>query len=129
MYRRIMVLEIAEVVRLLRCGESDRQIVDLLGLNRRTVAKYRSWAQEQGVLDGDLPSARTLQDLLDRTMPKVVPPQQGSTVAAYRAEIVDLRTRGLEVAAIRTRLEERHHTPISYSAIWRLVQQLEPKQP
>lgn len=122
------MLEIAEVVRLLRVGESDRKIVELLGLNRRTVAKYRSWAQEQGVLESALLPARTLQELLDRTMPKVVPPQQGSTVADYREEISALRTRGVEIAAIRTRLEERHQRPISYSAIWRLVQQLEPKQ-
>jgi transposase len=128
-YRRLIVLEIGEVVRLLRVGESDRKIVELLGLNRRTVAKYRSWAREQGVLEGAVPPARKLQELLDRTLPKVVPPQQGSTVAPYREEISALRTRGLEVAAIRTRLEERHQTPISYSAIWRLVQQLEPKQP
>ena len=99
MYRRIIVLEIAEVVRLLRAGESDRKIVELLALNRRTVAKYRVWAQEQGVLEGVLPSARTLQELLDRSMPKVLPPQQGSTVARYREEIGELRTRGMEVAA------------------------------
>jgi transposase len=129
MYRRIIVLEIAEVVRMLRAGESDRKIVELLLLNRRTVAKYRTWAQEHGVLDGALPTAHHLQELLDRTMPKVLPPQQGSTVGRYRDEIVALRTRGVEVAAIRTRLEERHHAPISYSAIWRLVQRLEPKQP
>jgi transposase len=123
------VLEIGEVVRLLRAGESDRKIVELLGLNRRTVAKYRTWAQEQNVLAGAVVPARKLQELLDRTMPKVVPPQQGSTVADYREEIAALRTRGVEIAAIRTRLEERHQRPISYSAIWRLVQQLEPKQP
>ena len=39
-------------------------------------------------------------------------------VAAYREEIRALRTRGLEVAAIRTRLEERHQRPLSYSAIY-----------
>src|SRR5512146_3290492 len=69
-YRRKPVLEIAEVVRLLRAGESDRRIVELLGVNRRTVAKYRSWAEEQGLLEGTLPAARTLQELLDRTVPK-----------------------------------------------------------
>jgi transposase len=128
-YRRIIVLEIAEVVRLLRAGEGDRKIVELVGLNRRTVAKYRVWAREQGVLVGTLPSPRKLQELLDQTMPKIVPPQQTSTVARYRDAIVELRARGLEVAAIRSRLEERHQMPISYSAIWRLVRRIEPKVP
>lgn len=125
-YRRMLVLEIAEVVRLLRAGESDRRIVELLGLNRRTVAKYRIWANEQGLLEGTLPAARTIQELLDQTLPKVVPPQQTSTVAAYQDEIVQMRKRGMEIAAIRTRLEETHQKGVSYSAIWRLVKHLEP---
>ncbi len=125
-YRRMLVLEIAEVVRLLRAGESDRRLVALLGLNRRTVAKYRSWAGEQGLLEGALPAARTIQELLDRTLPKTVPPQQTSTVAAHQDEIRQMRNRGMEVAAIRTRLEETHQKAVSYSAIWRLVKTLEP---
>lgn len=125
-YRRMLVLEIAEVVRLLRAGESDRRIVELLGVNRRTVAKYRSWAVEQGLLEGTLPAARTLQELLDRTVPKALPPQQTSTVEAYRDEIRQMRARGMEIAAIRTRLEETHQTAVSYSAIWRLLKHLEP---
>jgi transposase len=119
-------LDIAEVVRLLRAGESDREVVELVGLNRRTVAKYRVWAQEQGLLEGALPTARALQELLERTLPKVVPPQQISSVGAYREEILGMRERGMEIAAIRTRLEEAHQVPVSYSAIWRLVKHLEP---
>ena len=125
-YRRMLVLEIAEVVRLLRAGESDRRLVELLGLNRRTVAKYRTWAEEQGLLEGVLPAARTIQELLERTLPKTVPPQQSSTVAAYQDEIRQMRNRGMEIAAIRTRLEETHQKAVSYSAIWRLVKTLEP---
>ncbi len=124
--RRIRVLEIAEVVRLLRAGESDRRVVDLLGLNRRTVAKYRRWAGAHGLLNGAMPAARTLQELLDQTLPTTVPPQQTATVAVYREEIIQMRKQGMEVAAIRTRLEETHQTAISYSAIWRLVQHREP---
>jgi transposase len=47
-----------------------------------------------------------------------------STVEAYRDEIAAWRTRGLETAAIRARLEEAHGHPVSYSAVWRLVQRL-----
>lgn len=128
-YRRTLVLEIVEVLRLLRAGQSDRQIREAVALNRRTVAKYRSWAQGQGLLEGPLPSARSAQELLDRTMPKALPPQQTSTVASYCAEIAQMRARGMEIAAIRTRLEEVHQHAISYSAIWRLVQRLEPSMP
>jgi transposase len=81
------------------------------------------------LLTGPLPDAAALQALLERTLPPSPPPQQTSSVAAFRDEIAALRARGIEVAAIRARLAERHGEPISYSAVWRLVQQLEPQPP
>ncbi|MCL4544827.1 MAG: hypothetical protein M1118_09585 [Chloroflexi bacterium] len=38
------------VVRLLRMGESDRSIAGCLGHTRRSIARYRAWAQGQGLL-------------------------------------------------------------------------------
>ncbi len=124
-------MEIHELLRLLRAGESERSITALLGYNRRTIHRYRAWAQTQSLLDPAtaLPDAATIQALLDRTLPPVSPPQQTSSVAVYRDEIASLRAQGVEIAAIRTRLAERHGEPISYSAIWRLVQHLEPGVP
>jgi hypothetical protein len=127
--RRINTMDIIELVRLLRAGQSDHELSRLLRYNRRTVARYRGWAEAQGLLAGELPSADRLHALLAETLPVVLPPQQLSSVATYAEEIADLRARGLEVAAIKTRLEERHQVPISYSAIWRLVQKQEPAPP
>jgi transposase len=117
-------MEIQEIVRLLQSGASDREIVPLVGLNRRTVARYRRWAAEQSLLSGGLPSAQELEARLAATLPAVVPPQQTSTVEPYRDEIARYRAQGVEVAAIRTRLEEVHRQPISYSAVWRLARRL-----
>ncbi len=122
-------MDIVEVVRVLRAGASDRTLTHLLGHNRRTIAKYRAWAEQQGLLTGPLPSAGELQQLLAQTLPRTRPPQQTSTLAPYQEEIAALRTQGVEMAAIRGRLEERHGPPISYSAVRRLVQRLEPRQP
>lgn len=122
-------MEIHELVRLLRAGTSERRITTVLGYNRGTIRRYHAWAQAQDLLTGDLPDAATLQALLDRTLPPAPPPQQTSSVAAFRDEIAALRARGIEVAAIRARLAERHGEPVSYSAVWRLVQQVEPKTP
>jgi transposase len=122
-------MEILELIRLLRAGESDRGIVAVLGLNRRTVARYRVWAREQGLLSGPLPTSAALHQRLEATLPGVTPPQQVSTVAPYAAEIADYRARGMELAAIRARLEEVHGHPVSYHAIWRLVRHLEPSTP
>lgn len=123
---RIATMEIVELIRLLRAGESDRAIVTLLGLNRRTIARYRRWAHEQGLLDGAMPTGARVQQLLTATLPPAMPPQQVSTVAAYAEEIAAYRERGLEIAAICARLEEAHGCPVSYHAVWRLVQRQEP---
>ncbi len=122
-------MDIQEMVRLLRVGASDREIVKLVGLNRRTVARYRAWAVEQDVLAGPLRSNSEVERLLAATMPVALPPQQTSRVARYRGEIVAYRARGMEVAAIRARLEEVHQEPVSYSAVWRLVRGLAPPEP
>ena len=122
-------MDIHELVRLLREGTSDRDIARLLRLNRRTVARYRRWAQDQGFLTGPRPRPRDLEERLAATVPPALPPQQTSTVAPYREEIVAYRARGMEVAAIRARLEEVHGHPVSYSAVWRFVHRLTPAAP
>jgi transposase len=128
-YRRITTMDSSEIIRLLRAGESDRTIARVLGHNRRTVVRYREWAREHGLLSGELPPALQLQRLLATSLPRVLPPQQTSSVAPYAAEIARMRDRGMEIAAIRSRLEEQQGQPVSYSAVWRLVRQLEPTQP
>ena len=122
-------MDVQELVRLVRDGASDREIATLVGLNRRTVRRYRRWATEQHLLDGPLPNVGELHEQLQTTLPVHVPPQQTSSVAAYQEQILAYRQHGLELAAIRARLEEQHGVPISYDALWRLVRRLEPHQP
>jgi transposase len=122
-------MDVQELVRLVRDGVSDREIAALVGLNRRTVSRYRRWATQQHLLDGPPPNLGELHEQLQATLPVHVPPQQTSSVAAYQEQILAYRQHGLELAAIRARLEEQHGVPISYDAIWRLVRRLEPHQP
>lgn len=117
-------MDLVELVRLLRAGASDRTLTRVLRHNRRTIAKYRQWAEQHALLAGDVPTAAQLQTLHAATLPTVPPPQQRSTVEAYHDEIAAYRARGLEAAAIRVRLEETHGHPVSYSAVWRLIQRL-----
>ena len=112
-------MEIHELVRLLRTGASDRDAARLLRLNRRTVARYRRWAQAEGFRTGPLPGVRQVAERLALTLPPARPPQQVSTVEPYREE----------VAAIRARLEEVHGRPVSYRAVLRLVRRLTPAVP
>jgi len=124
-------MDVVELVRLLRTGASDRTLTRVLRHNRRTIAKYRAWAETQGLLAADAPqptpaTAATFEHLAAATLPATPPPQQTSTLEPYREEIARYRRQGMEMAAIRLRLEERHGRPVSYSAVWRLVHRLEP---
>lgn len=118
-------MDIKELIRLVRAGENNSTIARVLGLNRRTVIRYRAWASEHGLLVGEPLDPAALQRLIATTLPAVLPPQQTSTVATYGEEIRQMRERGMEMAAIRSRLEERHGKAISYSAVWRFVHHLE----
>ncbi|OGO19440.1 MAG: hypothetical protein A2Z14_18285 [Chloroflexi bacterium RBG_16_48_8] len=59
--RRKHTMDIREFIRHIREGRSDRTIARCLNINRKTVARYRTWAEEQGLLEGDLPDLGDLQ--------------------------------------------------------------------
>lgn len=121
-------MEIREVLRRVRAGESDRAIAQRLSIDRKTIARYRAWAAEQGLLEGELPDLAALQARLQATLPPAMPPQNASTVAPYREIVVQLRREKVEIAAIHQRLQERGYTG-SYSAVYRFVRGLEPATP
>jgi len=54
-------MDIQEIIRRLRAGQSNRAIHDDLGVHRSTVKKYRQWAEENGLLEGEPPDLETLQ--------------------------------------------------------------------
>jgi transposase len=122
-------MDIHEIVRLKRAGQSNAEIARLMGRRRKTIRKYVTWATEQGVLEGDALSVEALHRLLEETMPIPPPPKQLSSLAKYEDEIKDMREADVEMAAIRQRLQERHEEEISYEALRRLVRRLEPRKP
>jgi transposase len=128
MSRRKNSMDIREIVRRARAGQSDRAIGREMSIDRRTVARYRAWAQEQGLLEGDLPELGELHQLLAETLPEARPPQNLSTVEPYREVVERLRKQSVEIAAVHQRLVERGFTG-SYHAVYRFVQQLEPGEP
>ena len=124
--RRKDSMDIHELLRRIRVGESDRAIHRALNTHRGTVKKYRQWAAEEGLLEGRLPVVAELYQLLEKTLPTSAPPQNVSSVAPYREQVVKLRAEGVEIAAIHARLKERGYRG-SYAAVWRFVRQCEPK--
>jgi len=123
-------MDVYEVLRLIQLQKSDRAIAGALGINRKTVGKYRTWATSQGWLaQRELPSREELHRRLAETWPGALPPQNVSSVAPFRAVITELREQGVEVAAICQRLQNEHQYVGSYSSVWRFVSSLEPQRP
>ena len=124
--RRLHLMDIREMLRHIREERSDRQIGKDLEVDRRTVKRYRQWAQAQGLLEGDLPDHQSLLKLLDETLPEKQPPQNSSQAAPYRARIEQLLKEKVKVTAIYDRLREQGYQG-SYISVLRLARKIAPK--
>jgi transposase len=56
MSNRRNIMDIRGILNHIRAGSSNRQIAQDVKVDRRTVQRYRQWAQEQGLLEGPLPA-------------------------------------------------------------------------
>ena len=121
-------MDIREILRQLRAGQSNRAVARAAGINRKTVGRYRAWAAKHGLLLGPLPPLGELHQLVEETLKSPPPPQNTSSVEPYREVVVKLRQESVEIAAIHERLKERGYIG-SYSSVHRFVRNLEPKSP
>jgi transposase len=121
-------MDVREMLRRFREGESDRAVARALQVSRNTVRRYRKWAAKYGLLDGALPSLGDLHDLVEATLGSASPPQNVSSVEPYAELVVKLRKQGVEIAAIWERLKEREYQG-SYASVYRFVRNLEPLTP
>jgi transposase len=126
--RRLSTVDIRTLLIHLRTKASDRDLNKTTGLARRTLARYRHWAKEHSLLEGDLPPIEAIQALLEQTMPAPVPPQNQSSVEPFRDIVVKLRRENVEIKAILARLQERGYHG-SYASVRRFVRALEPHTP
>ena len=126
--RKLRLMDIRGLLLHLRARSSDRQIQRDMKLNRRTIKRYREWAKNQGLLEGELPAPEELAERLETSLPEKAPPQNSSSAEAFREKIQELLGEEVEVAAIYQRLHERGFTG-SYSAVYRLARKLEPHVP
>jgi len=68
-------MEVRTVVNYLRGGSNNRSIARSLQIDRRTVQRLRVWAQEQGLLAGDLPEMAELHSQVSALYGKDAPPK------------------------------------------------------
>jgi len=119
------LMDIRELLLHLRAQSSDRQVERDTGFNRRTVKRYREWAVQQKLLEGELPDLEELRTLLGESFVEKKPPQNQSSVEKYRSQIETWVREEVETAAIRQRLMERGYMG-SYASVWRFVKSLKP---
>jgi transposase len=124
--KRKETMDIREILRQLRAGQSNRAVAHATGINRKTVGRYRAWAAKHGLLSGPLPPLGELHRLVDETLKSSPPPQNASSVEPYREQVEKLRQERVEIAAIYERLKERGYSG-SYSSVHRFVRKLEPQ--
>jgi transposase len=126
--RNLRLMDIRELLLHMRAHASDRQVARDTGFNRRTVKRYRVWAQEQGLLEGEMPSLEELQVRISASLPERTPPQNLSSLEAYREQVEKWVKANVEIAAIRQRLIERGYTG-SYASVWRFVSRIKDSDP
>ena len=126
--RRLPTVDIRTLLIHLRTRASDRDLNRSTGLARRTLARYRHWAQQHHLLEGDLPPVDEIQLLLEQTLPVPLPPQNHSSVEPFREIVVRLRRENVEIKALHARLKERGYCG-SYASVRRFVATLEPHTP
>jgi len=82
--RNLTLMDIREILLHMRAQSSDRQVARDTGHNRRTIRRYREWAESEGLLEGELPPLEELHKRMRASLPERIPPQNQSSVATYR---------------------------------------------
>jgi transposase len=127
--RRCDVLDVREMLRRLRLGESARAVAKGLGVSRNTVREYVAWFEAEKLLPGDattVPPAAELHERLARAAPVQAPPR----LMAYHDEIADLLGAGLQVKVAWERFSAAHpDARASYTAFRRFVRRYVDERP
>jgi transposase len=127
--RRCDVLDVREMLRRLRLGESARAVAKGLGVSRNTVREYVAWFEAEQLPPGDaaaLPTAAELDERLARAEPVQPPPR----LMPYRDEIAEFVGAGLQVKVAWERFVAAHpDVHASYTAFRRFVRRYVDERP
>jgi transposase len=128
--RRIDTMDLHELLRHLKKQPKDLPVSQALGIDRRTVSRYRKWAIKHKLLEGPLPPLEELHALVAQTLQPQPPPQVVSSVEPFRKLVVALKEQdpAIEGTAIFQRLKERGYTG-TRSSVYRFLARLDPPDP
>ncbi|MFG0317108.1 MAG: IS21 family transposase [Planctomycetota bacterium JB042] len=116
------------MLRLHRLGKSDRHIARVLGMGRDTIREHLAALDRAGLREGSpdaVPDFDVLSEALARELPVKTPPQQTSSIEAWRPLVEELRGQGCTPTVIFDRIRLRHPDfPGSLSAVKRMCLRL-----
>lgn len=121
-------MEIREMLRQIRIGESDRQIHRNLKVNRQTIKKYREWAAGEGLLEGELPGIEALEARVRESFPAAAAPYHQSSLEPYRELVEKLFEQDVSGTVIWQRVQEQGYSG-SRGAVYRFLKQLKQPEP
>ncbi len=126
MYREVGLMQVVEILRRWRAGESARTIARATGLARNTVGKYLAEAQQLGLSPhGSPPTNEQLRTLsrLGQTAPPARAAPQATLLEPHRDQIATWVTdEKLQLTRVAELLAGRG-TPIAYTTLRRFVRQ------
>ncbi len=122
-------MDVHALLRRVRTNEKDRAIARAMRISRNTVKKYRVWFEAENLLTGPLPDLAELHQRLRATFGEANPPQNHSSIEAYRDEIKMLLDQGLLPRLIFQKLSARPDFTASESAVYRLCHTIKAAQP
>lgn len=122
--KRKTIMDILGLLQHMRAGDSDREISRVLKVHRKTVKKYRQWANNYQLLEVEkLPPLETIQNWLDVAFGQKRPSHMVSSVEPFRAEVEQWLEENLTIKAIYIRLQHRDY-PGSYGSVRRFVNRI-----
>lgn len=123
--RRKNVLDVREIVRRLKIGQSERVIAQELLASRNSIGKYKKLAMQEGWLSrADLPTPGEIELRIAARQPNAIVFGPCSTVEPYREKVAKLYQAGVEIMAIWGLLKEQNQFTGSYEAVKRFVRRL-----
>ena len=75
--RTIPVHDLRELLRHMQATTNDSAVQSATGLNRRTIDRYRAWAEQHALLTDPIPPLAELQQLVSTTLTIPPPPTLG----------------------------------------------------
>jgi transposase len=127
MYRELTMIDVREVLRRWAAGQGDRKIGRQTGINRKTIARYRTVAEDLALARDRELTEEEVNEVAQRVQVRAVRDRSAEwkDVAAHRARIAEWlgRSRPVRLSKIHVLLVRDHGVEASYDTLRRFAKE------